>query len=227
MSGIAFDRRAPVIRGVALVALLVAVAWMLRATPLHVLGNPLALATRLRAVPAAPVIFVGLYAMAATLALPATPLTLAGGIVFGFGEGAVLNWAAATVGATGSYFLSRALGADAIRRVLGRHAERVEALSRQTGWMGIGRLRLIPLIPFDGLSVAAGVARVPARAFIVGTAFGMIPGTLVYTWFAQSLAAGVAGASRTAWTQLAVASVLLLALSFVPVVVRRRRSART
>jgi uncharacterized membrane protein YdjX (TVP38/TMEM64 family) len=86
------------------------------------------------------------------------------------------------------------------------------------------RLRLIPVVPFDGLSVAAGLAAVPLRAFIVGTALGIIPGTVIYTWFAQSLLQGTAGASRSAFAQLAAASVLLIGLSFLPKLVTRWRT---
>lgn len=220
------EGRGLAVRVAALVVLLGAAGWAVRAAPVSFFRDPLGLAARLRAIPAAPAAFVALYALAATLALPATPFTLAGGIVFGFAQGALLNWVAATVGATGSYFLARGLGADAIRRMLGRHAEHVDRLSRQTTAMTIGQLRLIPLVPFDGLSVAAGLARVRAGAFIAGTALGIIPGTLVYTWFARSLAEGVSGASRVAWMELAAASAVLLALSFLPWIVRRRRGAK-
>lgn len=217
------SHRAALIRLGVFVILIAAAALALRGTAVGALRDPMALATRLRSVPGASALFVLVYAAAATLALPATPFTLAGGIVFGFAKGAALNWLAATIGATGSYVLARALGADAIRLLLGRHAARLDTLSSRTGAMAIGRLRLIPLIPFDGISVASGLARVPTRAFVVGTALGIIPGTLVYTWFARSLALGISGTSRTAWIQVGVASLLLLALSFLPSWVRRMR----
>ncbi|HVA58560.1 MAG TPA: VTT domain-containing protein [Gemmatimonadaceae bacterium] len=223
MSTPSISRRAALIRLGIFVALIAAAGLALRGTAAGMLGDPLGLAARLRSAPGASALFVLVYAVAATLALPATPFTLAGGIVFGFAKGSALNWMAATIGATGSFILARALGADAIRLLLGRHAARLDTLSSRTGAMAIGRLRLIPLIPFDGLSVASGLARVPTRAFVVGTALGIIPGTLVYTWFAQSLALGISGTSRTAWLQVVAASFLLLALSFLPSLVRRTR----
>jgi uncharacterized membrane protein YdjX (TVP38/TMEM64 family) len=82
------------------------------------------------------------------------------------------------------------------------------------------RLRLIPVVPFVGLSIAAG-SPVPLRAFLIGTAVGIIPGTLIYTWFAHSLLLGSVEASRSAYVQLAVAATLLIALSFLPKLVSR------
>lgn len=185
------------------------------------LADPLALAERVRALPGASAWFVAAYAVAATLALPATPFTLAGGIIFGVAKGAALNWMAATIGATGSFLLARWLGADALRSLLGRHAARVAWLTYDANVLTILRLRLIPVVPFDGLSVAAGLAGVPLRAFVVGTAVGIIPGTVIYTWFAQSLVQGTAGASRSAFAQLGVAGLLLIALTFLPKLVTR------
>ena len=188
------------------------------------LRDPLALAARVRALPGASGWFVAAYAVAATIALPATPFTLAGGIIFGVAKGAALNWMVATIGATGSFLLARWLGADALRSLLGKHAARAAWLTYAANVMTILRLRLVPVVPFDGLSVAAGLAGVPLRAFVVGTAVGIIPGTVIYTWFAQSLLLGTAGASRSAFVQLAVAGLLLIALSFLPKLVSRWRA---
>jgi len=49
------------------------------------------------------------------------------------------------------------------------------------------------------------------------------PGTADYTYFADSLLQGAAGAGRDALVQVSIAGVLLLALSFLPTLVRRVR----
>ncbi len=191
----------------------------------ELVGDPRTLAARIQGLPGAAVWFVVVYAIAAALALPATPFTLAGGVVFGVAKGAFLNWMAATTGATGSFLLARWLGADAVRSLLGRHAEKLSWLTYEANVLTILRLRLIPVVPFDGLSVASGLAGVPLRSFVIGTAVGIIPGTLIYTWFAHSLLLGSAGASRSAFMQLATAAALLLALSFLPNLVARWRKS--
>jgi uncharacterized membrane protein YdjX (TVP38/TMEM64 family) len=59
------------------------------------------------------------------------------------------------------------------------------------------------------------------RTFAAATALGIVPGTLIYTFFADAIVTGAAGASRTAFTRLLVAAGLLLLLTFVPAAARR------
>ncbi len=215
------DRRRAVRRLVIAAIAIVAIAVVANRYAGALIGDPQTLADRVRALPGAAAWFVAAYAIAATLGLPATPFSLAGGVVFGVAKGALLNWTAATLGATGSFLLARLLGADAVRSLLGKHAERLSWLTYDTKVLTILRLRLIPVVPFVGLSIAAGLAGVPLRAFLIGTAVGIIPGTLIYTWFAHSLLLGSVEASRSAYVQLAVAATLLIALSFLPKLVSR------
>jgi len=169
------------------------------------------------------VMFVLAYIVVATFGLPATPFTLAGGILFGTGLGSVLNWTGATLGATGTYLLARALGGDALRGLLGANAARLDLFAGDAGFRTLFRLRLIPVIPFNALSLTAALSGIAIRPYVAATALGILPGTVIYTYFAGSLVGGVSGASASARTNLIVASVLLLALSFLPGLVQRMR----
>ena len=166
-------------------------------------------------------LFVGAYALVTTFGLPAFPLTLAGGAMFGVGLGSVLNWTGAVLGACGSYGLARLLGRDALHGLLGRWGSRFDALGARSGFATIFRLRLIPVVPFNLVSLAAGLASASFPSYAAATALGIIPGTVIYTYFADSLVAGAEGASRNAFIRLGVAAVLLIALSFLPLLARR------
>ena len=174
-----------------------------------------------RDLPFAPLLFVAAYAAIASFGLPALALTLAGGAIFGVGLGFALNWAGASLGAVGGYLIARALGRDAVGRLLGRHAGRLDALASAHGFATIFRLRLIPVVPFNVLNFAAGLAGVPLRAYAAGTALGIVPATFVYTYFADSLLGGAEGAREQALVRVAIAGGLLVLLSFVPVLARR------
>lgn len=174
-----------------------------------------------RELPFAPLLFVAFYAAIAAFGLPALALTLAGGAIFGLGWGTLLNWLGATLGALGGYLLARSLGRDAVARLLGAHAARLDRLATAHGFGAILRLRLLPIVPFNALNFAAGVAGVPLRAYVLGTALGIVPGTFVYTYFADSLLAGAAGAREQALLRVAVAGALLVLLSFLPAAARR------
>jgi uncharacterized membrane protein YdjX (TVP38/TMEM64 family) len=175
---------------------------------------------RAREVPALPVLFVVGYGIATVFGLPGTVFTLAGGAIFGVVFGSLLNWVGATLGAIGAYTLARRLGSDAVRSLLGRHATTLDALTSKAGFATLFRLRLIPVVPFNALNFAAGLAPAPFRAYALSTALGIIPGTVVYTYFADSLVAGVTGARDRALVHVAVAATLLIALSFVPALAR-------
>ena len=177
-----------------------------------------------RSQPWAAAAFVAAYAITAALGLPGTPLTLAGGAIFGLAWGTGLNWLGATIGATGAFFLARVLGGDAVRSLLGR--KRAATLDRVAGtgaFAALIRLRLIPVVPFNALNFGAGLAGVRPGAYIASTALGIIPGTAVYTYFADSLIAGIEGARQSALLQTVIAGALLIALSFVPMLARRLR----
>ncbi|MFN2567708.1 MAG: DUF547 domain-containing protein, partial [Gemmatimonadaceae bacterium] len=140
--------------------------------------------------------------------------------------GSLLNWAGATLGALGAYALARHLGSDAVRTFLGPHAGALDALTSKADFVTLFRLRLIPVVPFNALNFAAGLATAPFRAYALSTALGIIPGTIVYTYFADSLVAGVTGARNRALLHVAIAGALLIAVSFVPTLVRRLRRKR-
>ncbi len=166
-------------------------------------------------------LFVAVYALVTTFGLPAFPLTLAGGAMFGVGLGSVLNWTGAVIGACGSYGLARLLGRDALHGLLGRWGSRFDALGARSGFATIFRLRLIPVVPFNLVSLAAGLASASFPSYAAATALGIIPGTIIYTYFADSLVAGAEGASRNAFIRLGIAAALLIALSFLPLLARR------
>jgi uncharacterized membrane protein YdjX (TVP38/TMEM64 family) len=223
------SRRAAVIRLAALAGLLLgaAVVWsQLGPTDLESLR---AFARRARATRdagwAAPA-FVLLYTMVGSLGLPITPLTLAAGVIFGAALGATLSWTGAVAGAAGGYLLSRRLGAGAVRVLAGKRARRIERLSESTGFLTLLRLQLIPVIPLGALNVTCGMAPVPLAKYVAAAAVGVIPGSVIYAYFADQVIAGAAGADSRSRAHIIVASSLLLALTFVPTVVGRVWGAR-
>ncbi|MBL0889053.1 MAG: DUF547 domain-containing protein [Gemmatimonadaceae bacterium] len=165
--------------------------------------------------------FVAAYAIIATVGLPATPLTLMGGALFGPWLGTLFNWLGASLGATGAFLLARALGRDAVRKLLGSRAGSLDALAGDHAFGSLLRLRLLPLIPFNGLNFGAGLAGVRPGTYVLATALGIIPGTAIYTYFADALLAGVDGAREAALQRVVIGGVLLVLLSFLPAIAKR------
>jgi uncharacterized membrane protein YdjX (TVP38/TMEM64 family) len=163
--------------------------------------------------------FVVLYIAASAFGLPITPLTLASGVIFGAVVGATLSWTGAVVGAAGGFLLARRLGAGSVRALAGKRAHKIEELSEATGFLTLVRLQLIPVIPLGALNLTCGVAGVRFSTYAGAAAVGVIPGSVIYAYFADQVIAGAAGADTQSRTQIIVASALLIALTFVPAAV--------
>ena len=177
----------------------------------------------------APLIFVPLYAGAVALGIPGTIPTLMGGAVFGLWWGTLLNWLGATIGANLAYLLARFLGREGITQLLGARAEKWPAMERldravrKHGFRGMLTLRLIPVVPFNALNFGGGLVGMSWPSYALSTALGILPGTFVYTMFADALLQGSTEASRDAFVRMAVAGVLLVFLSFLPVILKKLR----
>ena len=223
------DRRAGFARLAVLMLLLAAAGYGAYRAGLFELRDPRRLAQAIQAareLPALPLLFIGAYALAMVVGLPGTVFTLAGGAIFGVGAGSLFNWIGATIGAVGAYALARGVGGGAVRGILGAHASKLDHLTDRAGFLPLLRLRLIPVVPFNALNFAAGLAPVPLRPYVLSTALGIIPGTVVYTYFSDSLIAGATGARDRALLHVAIAGGLLIALSFAPAIASRLRKNR-
>lgn len=180
-------------------------------------------ARALRDAPYAIPLFLVLYAVAGTVGVPGSILTLTGGAVFGFELGTLLNWIGATIGATGGYWLARCLGRDAIERIGGRKIDALEKLADAHAFSTVLRLRLIPVVPFNALNFACGLVGLNFASYLASTVIGDLPVTATYTYFADALLSGVSGAQRAALFHASVAGGSLIVLSFLPSVARRIR----
>jgi len=76
-------------------------------------------------------------------------------------------------------------------------------------------LRLAPFVPFDLVSYAAGLARVPLRAYILATLIGSLPGTFAYCFLGASLTHGD-------WREIAIAAGVFVLAVAVPFAFRSR-----
>jgi uncharacterized membrane protein YdjX (TVP38/TMEM64 family) len=165
--------------------------------------------------------FLVIYGMAASIGLPITPLMLTAGAVFGAVLGAALSWAGAIAGAAGGHLIARRLGQSAFHTIMAARADHIEKLSASTGVLTLMRIMLIPLLPLSALNVATAVAGVPLRKYVAAATVGVIPGSVVFPYVADQIIAGATGIDTRSRIHVAVAALLLLTLTFVPVIVRK------
>jgi len=219
----------PRVRGLAkllvLVALLVAAALAVRASPARGWLTPRGIEQLLAALREpwwAPLAFVAAYTIAAALDFSGLVLTLVGGAVFGFWWGALLNLLGANLGASAAFWVARLLGREGLHALLGgRLLGGLDRLAHQAGFAWLLRLRLIPIVPFNLLNFASGLTALPWRTYAAATAIGVIPATLVYTFFADALLSGSREAGHRVFVRVLIAGALLVLLSFVPTIARK------
>ena len=166
------------------------------------------------------VIFFLLFSVLTAIGFPALPFTVAGGAIFGHLRGTLLSWPAATVGTMLGYLLARGIGRETARRWIAKRKVG-EALTQSTSFLTLLRLRLVPVIPLSVVNFAAGLARTRFGVYVVASAIGVLPATIVFTYFADSLMRGLQGARTHAYWDVAIASAVLMAMSLLPVVVKR------
>ena len=170
------------------------------------------------------IVFFLVFATMTGIGFPALPFTVAGGAIFGHLLGSALSWGAALAGTMLGYLLARGVGREAARRWLAKRTVGA-ALTESTSFFTLLYLRLVPVVPLSVVNFAAGLARTRFTSYIAATAIGILPTTVVFAYFADSLVRGLQGARTHAYGDVAIASGMLLLLSLVPFVVRRWRAA--
>lgn len=169
-----------------------------------------------------PLAYITLYAAACAFAIPGSLLTLAGGAVFGTLWGTIYTTIAANLGASLAFFEARYLGQEFIGSLFKKSkAGILDEKAASSGFQTILTLRLLPAIPFNGLNFGAGMSKIRYRDYALGTILGMLPATVVYTYFADALLSGATQANRQAYLRVALAAILLIALSFVPKIYKK------
>ncbi|WP_231251600.1 TVP38/TMEM64 family protein [Nocardioides furvisabuli] len=124
--------------------------------------------------------FVAGYALLCLLPAPKALLTALGGVLFGLWLGALLSWLAALTGAAATFGLGRALGRDAVDQLTRGRVERADRLLADHGFGAVLAVRLTPVLPYTVINYAAGLTGVRWRDYLLGSALGMVPGSLAY-----------------------------------------------
>ncbi len=141
------------------------------------------------------VIFALFYALATVLFVPGSMLTIAAGLIFGVGVGMLAAWSGAVLGSSLAFLVGRfVLRSTVEAKMAGNERFRAidEAIGRE-GWKIVGLLRLSPLIPFNFSNYFYGVTKVGFWPYVLVSAGGMFPGTLLYVYLGAAGKAGLGG----------------------------------
>jgi uncharacterized membrane protein YdjX (TVP38/TMEM64 family) len=197
--------------------------------------------------PAASLLAYGLaYVAVGALCVPGGALlTATGGLVFGVGLATIATVIGATIGATLIFIIARTLLADWLQKRKAAWFQKLRAGFEKDAFHYLLFLRMVPAFPFWFVNIAAAVLGLPLRTFVLGTLIGIIPASLAFTSAGAGLGSIIA-ASKDAFNQclaagggatckltiphdalftkeLALALLLLGAMSLIPIAIKRWR----
>lgn len=164
-----------------------------------------------------PVVYVVLHVLLTLVPVSKNLLSGVAGALFGLAGGIAISWVASMLSAVVGFAIARRLGRETVAEMTGPRLARVEDIMRHQGVAAVVVARLTPVLPFTIVNYGAGVSAVSLRDFLVGTAVGIVPGTVGY-------AAIGASAGRSA--AIFAASLVVGTLLFVGALIVGRRMAR-
>ena len=179
----------------------------------------------------APFAFMLIYATAIGLSMPGGAiLTMTGGFLFGVVAGTLYSVLAATLGATVVFLIARTALGDSLRQRAGPAMRRMEAGFRENAVNYLLFLRLIPVFPFWLVNLVSAFLGVPLRTYVLATAVGIIPGSLVYASVGNGLGAVFEAGGRPDLgiifePQIILPIIGLAALALLPVVYKKSKRA--
>lgn len=126
----------------------------------------------------------------AILFFPGTPFTLLAGATFGVLWGSIISLIGNTIGAVAAFLIARYFLRGYVKNTLYTKYPKIKIYEQrflQHGFATVLLLRLIPLFPFNALNYILGVTSVSTKDYILGTAIGIIPGTIAFVYFGRAL----------------------------------------
>lgn len=182
-------------------------------------------------------VFAAVFALTTALTLPtATLLCISAGYLFGIATATAVSLAGAIGGAAITFVVVRFLARERVRDYLlrGRTRGLIRMLERDAFFFLVV-FRIVPVAPFFAINAAGALIRISPQRYLLATALGLTPITLIYVSVGAGLetlveagelgAVDVLGEPRIALPLLALAAVLVGGLLGRRAVRRRRRAA--
>lgn len=137
-------------------------------------------------------LYLAVAAVATAVAVPRHIISFLGGYAFGLGLGTALALLATEIGCALVFFYGRIVGRPLFSARLRARVRRIEDFLAANPFSMTLLIRLLPVGNNFATSLAAGVSRVPARPFLLGSLVGYSPQTLVFALAGSGIEMGAA-----------------------------------
>lgn len=167
-----------------------------------------------------PLVYIAIYSLTPSLMLPAIPITVIGGVLFGPIHGTVYVIIGATIGASIAFLVARYMGREWVEGFIkeGRLKELDEKVEKQ-GWKIVAFTRLIPLFPFNFLNYAFGLTKIRFSHYVIASFIFMLPGAIAFVVFSSSILDILKGRGSK---EFVIGLILVLIVSIIPLVYKKR-----
>jgi uncharacterized membrane protein YdjX (TVP38/TMEM64 family) len=178
-------------------------------------------------------VFMAIYTVAIAFSLPGgAVLSIAGGFLFGAVWGTVCIVISATLGATVLFLIAKTSFGDTLRAKAGPSLQKMQQGFQEGALSYLLVLRLVPLFPFFIVNLVPAFLGVPLKTYILGTFFGIIPGSFVFATVGAGLGSifdrgGEFSAAGILTPQIIIALVGLAVLALIPVVYKKIKARTT
>lgn len=160
-------------------------------------------------------IFIGLGALACAIGIPRQVVAFAAGFAWGVPIGGTIALAAQIVGCAADFLWARTIARDFVQARLGGAALRLDRMLTARPFMAALTLRLMPVGNNMLLNLLAGVSGVKLRGFLLGSALGFVPQTVIFALLGS-------GSRIARATQIEIGIGLFVVSTLVGIVLLRR-----
>ncbi|XP_073144987.1 uncharacterized protein [Henckelia pumila] len=132
--------------------------------------------------PAGYALFVAVYSGLEILAIPAIPLTLSAGLLFGSFTGTIIVSISGTIAASVAFLIARYFARERILKLVEGNPKflAIDKAIGENSFRVVTLLRLSPLLPFSLGNYLYGLTSVQFVPYVLGSWLGMLPGTWAY-----------------------------------------------
>ena len=133
----------------------------------------------------APLILFLLQAIQAVIPiLPGSVITIAAGLMLGEFEGILISYLGALLGAVSVFYISKYFGRKFVEMMIHeKNLEGYDKIFEKNGFFLTFLLRAIPFVDFGFASYIISISSINIKDYFFGTALGLIPTVLVYSYY--------------------------------------------
>lgn len=172
--------------------------------------------------PAAPLILIAVFCVAAFLGAPQFGLIAMAVAVFGPWQGMAYAWLATMVSGAVTFWTGRLAGEEVFRRYAGNMANRLSSFIGRNALTASAVVRNVPTGPFLIVNMAFGISEAKFLHYWIGMAIGILPKIALVAFAGQSLMAALRGSP---W--MAVLAALTAGGIWIAIMLYARRRVRS